>query len=116
MTDLTKFFGEEGLAIDPNFAFANKGKSIQDLMNEMQTHGLLVDYIDMSGELVRCKVGAVANCRPDKVGEASGYYVFNQIDHEKFVCVFGNWRSSFEGKFLSYSANDLTPVEKQDTT
>ena len=46
MTDLTKFFGEEGLAIDPNFAFANKGKSIQDLMNEMQTHGLLVDYID----------------------------------------------------------------------
>ena len=114
MTDLTQFFGKEGLAIDPNFAFANKGKSIQDLINEMQTHGLLVDYIDMSGELVRCKVGAVANCRPDKVGEASGYYVFNQIDHEKFVCVFGNWRSSFEGKFLSYSANDLTPVEKQD--
>ena len=46
MTDLTQFFGEEGLAIDPNFAFANKGKSIQDLINEMQTHGLLVDYID----------------------------------------------------------------------
>lgn len=114
MTDLTQFFGKEGLAIDQNFAFANKGKSTQDLINEMQTHGLLVDYIDTSGDLVRCKVGAVANCRPDKVGELSGYYVYNQIDAEKFVCVFGNWRTSFEGKFLSYSANDLTPVEKQD--
>lgn len=114
MTDLTQFFGEKGLAIDANFAFADNGKSIQDLINEMQSRGLLVDFVDTSGELVRCKVGAVDGVRPDKSGEQSGYYVYNQIDAEKFVCVFGNWRTSFEGKFLSYSANDLTPGQQQD--
>ena len=30
----------------------------------------------MSGDLVRCKVGAVANCRPDKVGEAIWVIMF----------------------------------------
>jgi putative DNA primase/helicase len=113
MSDLTQFYGKEGVVLDKNFAFTNTSKSNADLISEMQSHGLLVDYLDTSGALVRVPVSAGQNHRPDKGGEKSGYYVYNQLDHH-FVCIFGNWRTSFEGKFTSYNPNDMSAKQKRD--
>ena len=113
MTDLTEFFGKEGVVLDKNFAFTNTSKSNADLISEMQSHGLLVDYLDTSGALVRVPVSAGQNHRPDKAGEKSGYYVYNQLD-QHFVCVYGNWRTSFEGKFTSYNPNKMSAEQKRD--
>ena len=113
MSDLTQFFGKEGVVLDKNFAFTNTSKSNADLIREMQSHGLLVDYLDTSGVLVRVPVSAGQNHRPDKGGEKSGYYVYNQLDNE-FICIFGNWRTTFEGKFTSYNPNDMSAEQKRD--
>lgn len=113
MADLTKYYKKEQLILDKNFAFVDKSKSVSDLVAEMQTHGLLIDsFIETTGELVRCRVAAIGGQRPDKGNEFSGWYVFNQLDNA-WVCVFGNWRSGFEGKMTSYSADQLTASEKQ---
>ena len=67
VTDLTQYFGKDGLVIDQNFAFVDKSKSISELVAEMQTHGLQVEFIETTGELIRTKVSAAAGVRPDKV-------------------------------------------------
>ncbi len=113
MSDLTQFFGKQGIVLDKNLAFTNTSKSNADLIKEMQSHGLLVDYLDTTGALVRVPVSAGLNHRPDKGGERSGYYVYNQLDHH-FVCIFGNWRTTFEGKFTSYNPNDMSAEQKRD--
>ena len=41
MTDLTQFYGEQGLVIDKNFAFTSTSKSNGDLISEMRSNGLL---------------------------------------------------------------------------
>ena len=111
VTDLTQYFGKDGLVIDQNFAFVDKSKSISELVAEMQTHGLQVEFIETTGELIRTKVSAAAGVRPDKSNEQSGWYVFNQLD-DAWVCVFGNWRSGFEGKMTSYSEKELSQADK----
>ena len=113
MSDLTQFFGKQGVVLDKNFAFTNTSKSNADLIKEMQSHGLLIDYLDTTGALVRVPVSAGQNHRPDKGGERSGYYVYNQLDNH-FVCIFGNWRTTFEGKFTSYNPNDMSAEQKRD--
>ena len=44
--DLTKYYGEKGLVIDENFAFASTGKSTDDLIREMNNQGLFINHID----------------------------------------------------------------------
>ena len=113
MADLTEYFGKEGLVVDKNFAFSGANKSVSDLLNEMQSHGLIVDFIDTSGELVRVPVAAGMGNRPDRSGERSGYYVYNQLDSH-FVCIYGNWRTSLEQKFTSYNTNEMSASEKRN--
>ena len=112
MVDLTKYYGNEGIVVDKNFAFSGTSKSITDLISEMKANGLLVDFIDTTGVLVRVPVMATVNTRPDKSGERSGYYVYNQLDNN-FVCVYGNWRTSQEWKFAN-NPNEMSVQEKRD--
>ena len=113
MADLTEYFGKAGLVVDKNFAFSGADKSLSDLISEMQGNGLVVDFIDTSGELVRVPVSATASNRPDKTNERSGWYVYNQLDAD-FVCLYGNWRTSLEQKFTSYNTNEMTAAQKRD--
>ncbi len=113
MADLTEYFGKAGLVVDKNFAFSGADKSLSDLISEMQGNGLVVDFIDTSGELVRVPVSATASNRPDKTNERSGWYVYNQLDAD-FVCLYGNWRTSLEQKFTSYNTNEMTVAQKRD--
>ena len=112
MTDLTKFYGDKGIVLDQNYAFSNTSKSNADLINEMRSHGLLVDFLDTTGNLVRVPVSAGVNHRPDKGGERSGYYVYNQLD-QNFVCVYGNWRTNLENKYTSYNPNEMSAEQKR---
>ena len=113
MADLTEYFGKAGLVVDKNFAFSGADKSLSDLISEMQGNGLVVDFIDTSGELVRVPVSATASNRPDKTNERSGWYVYNQLDAD-FVCLYGNWRTALEQKFTSYNTNEMTASQKRD--
>lgn len=113
VADLTEYFGKAGLVVDKNFAFSGANKSLSDLISEMQGNGLVVDFIDTSGELVRVPVSATASNRPDKTNERSGWYVYNQLDAD-FVCLYGNWRTSLEQKFTSYNTNEMTVAQKRD--
>jgi len=113
VADLTEYFGKAGLVVDKNFAFSGADKSLSDLISEMQGNGLVVDFIDTSGELVRVPVSATASNRPDKTNERSGWYVYNQLDAD-FVCLYGNWRTSLEQKFTSYNTNEMTVAQKRD--
>ena len=113
VADLTEYFGKAGLVVDKNFAFSGANKSLSDLISEMQGNGLVVDFIDTSGELVRVPVSATALNRPDKTNERSGWYVYNQLDAD-FVCLYGNWRTSLEQKFTSYNTNEMTVAQKRD--
>ena len=113
VADLTEYFGKAGLVVDKNFAFSGADKSPSDLISEMQGNGLVVDFIDTSGELVRVPVSATASNRPDKTNERSGWYVYNQLDAD-FVCLYGNWRTSLEQKFTSYNTNEMTVAQKRD--
>ena len=53
MTDLTKFYGDKGIVLDQNYACSNTSKSNSDLINEMRSHGVLGDFYDTTGNLVR---------------------------------------------------------------
>ncbi len=112
MTDLTEILGSEGLVLDQNFAFKGKGKSVDDCIEQMQSDGLRVDFINNSGELVRVSVGASLNTRPDKSNEKSGWYVFNETSDFQ-VCVWGNWRTGLQGKWSSVDVNTLSSADKQ---
>jgi phage/plasmid primase-like uncharacterized protein len=112
MTDLTEFYGEQGLVIDKNFAFTSTSKSNGDLISEMRSNGLLVDFLDTTGNLVRVSVSATATTRPDKANERSGYYAYNQLDNN-FICIYGNWRTSQEWKFTSYNPNEMSAEQKR---
>jgi len=112
MTDLTKYLGNEGLIIDENFHFRGGKKSIDSLINELTNDGLVVDYINTTGELVRVPVRAGVGVRPDKFGERSGWYVFNETgDYQN--CVWGNWRTGLQGKWSSVDVNTLNSSERQ---
>ena len=112
MTDLTKYVGSEGIIIDENFHFRGGSKSIDDLIYELTRDGLVVDYLDTSGQLVRVAVTASESNRPDRYGEKSGWYVFNQTgDYQN--CVWGNWRSALQGKWSNIDPNDLNPTQRQ---
>ena len=51
--DLTKYLKKDVLYNDLGF---NTGKSTQDLINEMQAQGLLVDFLQITGDIIRVPV------------------------------------------------------------
>ena len=111
MTDLTKYV-KDGIVIDENFHFRGENKSIDDLIYELTRDGLVIDYLNTSGELVRVAVTAANDHRPDRYGEKSGWYVFNQTgDYQN--CVWGNWRNSMQGQWSNFDPNDLKPAQRQ---
>jgi len=106
--DLTKYFKEKVILNDLGFS---KGKNTNDLVSEMQSHGLCVDYLEITGEIVRVPVKANGT-KPDTGGQKSGYYVVNQLG-EHYFATFGNWRNGFEGKWSSIDTNTLPAVDRQ---
>ncbi len=106
--DLTKYLKRDVLYNDLGFS---TGKSTHDLINEMQAQGLLVDFLEITGEIIRVPVQAI-NSKPDTGGQRSGYYVVNQVGEHMF-CTYGNWKTGFEGKWSSIDTNTLSVVDKQ---
>lgn len=106
--DLTKYLKRDVLYNDLGFS---TGKSTHDLINEMQAQGLLVDFLEITGEIIRVPVQAT-NSKPDTGGQRSGYYVVNQVGEHMF-CTYGNWKTGFEGKWSSIDTNSLSVVDKQ---
>jgi len=106
--DLTKYLKKDVLYNDLGFS---TGKSTQDLIHEMQVQGLLVDFLEITGEIIRVPVKAI-NSKPDTGGQRSGYYVVNQVGEHMF-CTYGNWKTGFEGKWSSIDTNSLSVVDKQ---
>ena len=106
--DLTKYLKKDVLYNDLGFS---TGKSTHDLINEMQAQGLLVDFLEITGDIIRVPVQAI-NSKPDKGGQRSGYYVVNQVGEHMF-CTYGNWKTGFEGKWSSIDTNSLSVVDRQ---
>ena len=106
--DLTKYLKRDVLYNDLGFS---TGKSTHDLINEMQAQGLLVDFLEITGEIIRVPVQAI-NSKPDTNGQRSGYYVVNPVGEHMF-CTYGNWKTGFEGKWSSIDTNTLSVVDKQ---
>ena len=112
MVDLRKYVGDQGIVIDENFRFRGEKKSIDSLISEMTNDGLFIDYVNTTGELVRVPVKAGTGVRPDKHGERSGWYVFNETgDYQN--CVWGNWRTGLQGKWSSVDPNQLSDTQRQ---
>ena len=106
--DLTKYLKRDVLYNDLGFS---TGKSTHDLINEMQAQGLLVDFLEITSEIIRVPIKAI-NSKPDTGGQRSGYYVVNQVGEHMF-CTYGNWKTGFEGKWSSIDTNSLSVVDKQ---
>ena len=90
--DLTKHFGTDGVVINEDYLF-QEGKDIQELVNEMRNHGLQVDYPDLTGQLVRVRVGESAMCKADRSNQKSGWYVVNLVGEQHYFATFGNWKT-----------------------
>ena len=107
--DLTKYLKKDILYNDLGFS---TGKSTHDLINEMQAQGLLVDFLEITGEIIRVPVKAIGG-KPDTGGQKSGYYAVNQVGEHMF-CTYGNWKTGFEGKWSSIDTNQLSIVDRQE--
>ena len=106
--DLTKYLKKDVLYNDLGFS---TGKSTHDLINEMQAQGLLVDFLEITGEIIRVPVKAIGG-KPDTGRQKSGYYVVNSVGDNMF-CTYGNWKTGFEGKWSSIDTNQLSIVDRQ---
>lgn len=94
--DLRKYFPEEN-------NLEQKGKDTNDLINEMQAQGLRVDYLQITGEIVRVPVNELAGVKADSGGQKSGFYVVNEVNGNYFA-VYGNWKTGFEGRWSSVNS------------
>ena len=110
--ELTKWYGEKGLVIDENYAFASQGNSTDDLIREMNNQGLFVNSLDLTGQVTRVPVQSAPGVRPDKGNERSGWYVINQLG-ENYFATFGNWRTGEQHKWSSINTNELSPIDRQ---
>ena len=110
--DLTKFYGPDGLVLDSNFLIRGAGKTTDDMLKEMQSTGLRVDYLITSGELIRCPVTAKSNVRGDKGLEKSGWYVINEHQNN-YYAAWGNWRTGEDYKFSTVDISSLPTASRQ---
>lgn len=106
--DLTKYINKKVVLNDLDFI---QGKSTNDLIQTMQSHGLLVEYLEITGEIVRVPVKGTG-FKPDLGGKKSGFYVVNQLGNHYFAN-FGNWKTGFEGKWSSVDTDNLSVVDRQ---
>ena len=104
--DLTKYFPEG------NNLEQTKPKDISELITEMQSQGLLVNHLEITGEIVRVPVSELAGVKAD-TNQKSGYYVVNQVNGNYFA-TFGNWKTGFEGKWSSVNHQAMTPQQRDD--
>ena len=104
--DLTKYFPEG------NNLEQTKPKDISELVTEMQSQGLLVSHLEITGEIVRVPVGELAGVKADS-NQKSGYYVVNEVNGNYFA-TFGNWKTSFEGKWSSVNHQAMTSQQRED--
>ena len=104
--DLTKYFPEG------NNLEQTKPKDISELITEMQSQGLLVNHLEITGEIVRVPVGELAGVKADS-NQKSGYYVINEVNGNYFA-TFGNWKTGFEGKWSSVNHQSMTPQQRED--
>ena len=104
--DLTKYFPEG------NNLEQTKPKDISELVTEMQSQGLLVNHLEITGEIVRVPVGELAGVKAD-TNQKSGYYVVNEVNGNYFA-TFGNWKTGFEGKWSSVNHQAMTPQQRDD--
>ncbi len=104
--DLTKYFP------NGNELEQNKSKDTSDLINEMQAQGLRVDYLEITGEIVRVPVNELAGIKQDSSGQKSGYYVVNELNGNYFA-TFGNWKTGFEGKWSSINTQSMTTEQRE---
>ena len=104
--DLRKYFPEEN-------NLEQKGKDTNDLINEMQAQGLRVDYLQITGEIVRVPVNELAGVRADSGGQKSGFYVVNEVNGNYFA-VYGNWKTGFEGRWSSVNSYTMSNAERED--
>ena len=115
MVDLTKFYGEQGYVLKPSVDnyFDREERDESDLINEMREHGLDVNFLEKTGEIIRCRVLETGASRADKANEKSGYYSFYEMSN-CFICVYGNWRDQTQYKFSSNSYKELSANDKAD--
>ena len=86
---------------------------LNDLVGELSNHGLQVDHLDTSGNLVRVRVGEGLGSKADRSNQRSGWYVVNELSGNYFA-TFGNWKTGFEGKWSSIDTNQLSIVDRQE--
>ena len=103
--DLRKYFPENNLE--------QKGKDTNDLINEMQAQGLRIDYLQITGEIVRVPVNELAGVKADSGGQKSGFYVVNEVNGNYFA-VYGNWKTGFEGRWSSVNSYTMSNAERED--
>ena len=103
--DLRKYFPENNLE--------QKGKDTNDLINEMQAQGLRIDYLQITGEIVRVPVNELAGVKADSGGQKSGFYVVNEVNGNYFA-VYGNWKTGFEGRWSSVNSYSMSVAERED--
>ena len=108
--DLTKYLKKDTVYNEPGFS---SGKNTQDLINEMQAQGLQVNHLEITGDIVRVPVVDMAGAKADTGNQKSGYYVVNELNGNYFA-TYGNWKTSFEGKWSSVNHNTMTSEQKQD--
>ena len=109
--ELNKYYGKDGLVIDPNLAYVSSSKDISDLIREMNDNGLLVSVIDMSGDVIRVPVKGTGQARPDKGTEKSGWYSFFQTGTYQ-SCTYSNWRENITYKWVNTDVNKLSSTEQ----
>jgi phage/plasmid primase-like uncharacterized protein len=105
--DLTKYFPQG------NNLEQTKPKDTSDLINEMQSQGLQISYLEITGEIVRVPVNELAGVKADSNNQKSGYYVVNEVNGNYFA-TFGNWKTGFEGKWSSINHQAMTPQQRED--
>ena len=108
--DLTKYLKKDTVYNEPSFS---SGKNTQDLINEMQAQGLQVNHLEITGDIVRVPVVDMAGAKADTGNQKSGYYVVNELNGNYFA-TYGNWKTSFEGKWSSVNHNTMTNEQKQN--
>ena len=104
--DLRKYFPEEN-------NLEQKGKDTNDLINEMQAQGLRIDYLQITGEIVRVPVNELAGVKADSGGQKSGFYVVNEVNGNYFA-VYGNWKTGFEGRWSSVNSYTMSVAEREN--
>lgn len=105
--DLTKYFPQG------NNLEQTKPKDTSDLINEMQSQGLQISHLEITGEIVRVPVNELAGVKADSNNQKSGYYVVNEVNGNYFA-TFGNWKTGFEGKWSSINHQAMTPQQRDD--